>query len=103
MNQPTNSKLGLSLLIDAGIVISAVIAGTTVWNKVEWLDKQFASSVTAERIAKLEGKVERLDDKIDRNVNDLLKIDENSKKDRDQLHDNQNDLRRRIEALERPR
>lgn len=106
MNPPIeNGKawggLRIPLVIDGMVIISVVFICGQILTRLEFLERQQATEVSAERIAKVEGKIDRLDDKIDRAVSDLLKIDEASKRDRDSLRSREDDNRLRIERLER--
>ncbi len=82
------------LIIDGVMIVTAIIGGTTMWNKLEFLERQYASSVSAEKIAELNGKIALLDDQLKRQVNDLKNVDDNSRRDRESMHS-------RIDRLER--
>lgn len=94
-----NDETGLNgiripLIIDGVMFVTAVIGGTIMWSDIQYLKQQYASSVSAERIAKIEGQIELVDDRLTRNIADMKGVDESSRKDREGLHD-------RIERLER--
>lgn len=105
MSQPSENSglngLRIPLVIDAAMLVGVIIGGTTMWNKQEYLERQISSTVSAVSIAELKGEQKRLDDKLDRNVRDLLSIDERSQRDRQQLHERQEEIRQRMERLER--
>lgn len=100
MNSPTETNglngLRVPLIIDGVVILTAIISGTTMWNKLEFLERQYASSVSAEKIAEMKGQINLLDDQLKRAVLDLRNVDEASRRDRQALHE-------RIERLERDR
>lgn len=76
------------------MLISLVIGGTTMWNKVEYLERQYSNSVSAVKIAELEGEINLQKADLARAVRDLKAVDDSSREDRRALHE-------RLERLER--
>jgi hypothetical protein len=73
-------------ILNSAVLIAVVTFVANVWADVRQLKDERLSAVSAREVAEIKGQIARLDDKLDRNISDLKRVDEDSRRDRDALH-----------------